>query len=254
MKKFLSLFLLLLFLPIVGFQSVEIKPKKVETVITAHEVTPDFVLVKASYYNAVTSQCDETPLVTASGAVIDTVNATELKWCAISYNLHRRYGGQLEFGDVVQLEGYQGKHKIKGKYIVQDLMNPKWQNKIDILRTEGDRGVNYDSVKLKHKKIREGNLKRQANRLERKQEFKAQAKKLERKVERQIIHNTFQKLLSRIPFIGTNNYQADNKKSKPIIAFWQVDNSDVLHKKLNLRIYTSAPVFYSDNPLMQKRS
>lgn len=198
MKNFLCLCFFALFttLPLTGFRTAEIDSDKEGSMLSQDNATmevTDFIMVKASYYNPVISQCDSTPLITASGATIDTLRTTELHWCAISYNLHKRYGGFLQFGDVIEIEGYQGKKKIKGKYIVHDLMNPAWTNKIDILRGTGERSITFDSVKLKHPKIKQ---------------FKTQmAEKIKytaNAIKRQALYQSINKMLFKIPYVGSN--------------------------------------------------
>lgn len=84
--------------------------------------------VSVSVYNPSTSQCDSTPLITASLKVIDTnlLKQNKLKWCAISHNLKQKY----KYGDTLHIQGIG---KLSGKYIIVDLMNKKYFNKVDIL-------------------------------------------------------------------------------------------------------------------------
>lgn len=91
--------------------------------------------VDVTMYNAVPAQTDNTPFITASGARINPDKATEHRWIAISRDLQERWGGPLDFGDIVYIKG-AGIHD--GLYMVQDNMNPRYTNRVDILRTEGD--------------------------------------------------------------------------------------------------------------------
>lgn len=91
--------------------------------------------VDVTMYNAVPGQTDKTPYETASGAIIDPHNATEHRWIAISRDLQKRWGGPLTFGDIVYVKGTG---KYDGLYKVNDNMNPRYKNRIDILRTKGD--------------------------------------------------------------------------------------------------------------------
>ncbi len=209
MKNFLCLCFLLFFtvLPLTSFRTAEDDFTNIKnSIVTADEFVDnltnlvdvnldevtDFIMVKASYYNPVMSQCDSTPLITASGDLIDTTRTTALRWCAISYNLHTRYGGFLNFGDVVEIEGVQGNKRIKGKYIVHDLMNPKWTNKVDILRGTGEKSVTYDSVKLKNPKVKKF-----------KSDVAHQTKTTANSIRRQAMYHTINKFFSKIPFIGS---------------------------------------------------
>lgn len=91
--------------------------------------------VDVTMYNAVEGQTDNTPFITASGAKINPYKATEHRWIAISRDLQSRWGGPLNFGDVVYIKGTG---KYDGLYKVNDNMNARYTNRIDILRTEGD--------------------------------------------------------------------------------------------------------------------
>ncbi len=84
--------------------------------------------VNVSVYNATVKQCDSTPLLTASLKVIDTnlLKQNKLRWCAISHNLKQKY----KYGDTLHIQGIG---KLSGKYIIVDLMNKKYFNKVDIL-------------------------------------------------------------------------------------------------------------------------
>jgi len=83
--------------------------------------------VSVSVYNATVKQCDSTPLLTASGAIIDTIllKQGKLKWCAISRNLKSKF----KFNDTIHLQ-HEG---VLEKYIVKDVMDEKYFNKVDIL-------------------------------------------------------------------------------------------------------------------------
>jgi len=95
-----------------------LEPKQLETHIP----------VKVSVYNPVVSQCNSDPLVTASMSVIDTnlLKQGKLKWCAISRDLKLKF----KFNDTIHLQ-HEG--VLSGKYIVKDLMNKRYSNKVDIL-------------------------------------------------------------------------------------------------------------------------
>lgn len=202
MKSFLILCTLTVFMaiPLSSFRAIDFDQGNSNIQEKVKADVTDYIFVKASYYNPTFAQCDSTPLITASGAEIDTINTTALHWCAISYNLHKRYGGFLEFGDVVYLEGFQGKKKIKGRYIVNDLMNPKWTDKVDILKGSGENSVTFDSVKLKHPKIKTF-----------KKNMSDKAEYTAKSLKRQGLYHSINKMLSKIPFIGS---QADVLKNE----------------------------------------
>ena len=83
--------------------------------------------VNVSVYNTTVKQCDSTPLLTASGSIIDTIllKQGKLKWCAISRNLKNRF----KFNDTIHLH-HEG---VLEKYIVKDVMDERYFNKVDIL-------------------------------------------------------------------------------------------------------------------------
>lgn len=83
--------------------------------------------VDVTIYNAVSSQCDDTPNITADGSNIKNAK----RWCAISRNLHNRYGGYFGFGDTIIIVCKNA--EIRGEWVVRDLMNNRFKNKIDLL-------------------------------------------------------------------------------------------------------------------------
>jgi hypothetical protein len=224
MKKMIFLLALLVGLPLMPSFTMKEQTDKVNGnfVIEKKEIATDFEKVKVTFYNASVSQCDETPLVTASGAVIDTAIATELHWCAISWNLHKRYGGSLNFGDVIRVEGSYGNQKISGNYVVQDLMNPMYKNKVDILRSTKDGGQSFDSAKIHSKKIKNHKQKlidqkkivKEKLLLESKY-LKAQALKNAKRTKDKFLFQGIQKLLRKIPIISLNG-----KKYKMVHRFY----------------------------------
>ena len=56
---------------------------------------------------------------------------------AVSRDLHRRYGGVLEFGDKIQV---RGANQHDGVWEVHDLMSGKWEKRIDFLVLPGNMG------------------------------------------------------------------------------------------------------------------
>lgn len=88
--------------------------------------------IAVSIYHPVAAQCDSRPLETASGDWIDTTRTTELRWVAISRNLHKRWGGEFRFGDTITITG-TGNPKTDGDYVVKDIMNKMYTDKVDIL-------------------------------------------------------------------------------------------------------------------------
>ena len=80
--------------------------------------------VTITTYNAVRSQCDRSPLITADGTKINhnKVKNGEQKIVAISRDLFYA----IPLGSIIDLEGY-------GRYEVRDTMNSRFNHSIDIL-------------------------------------------------------------------------------------------------------------------------
>jgi hypothetical protein len=91
-------------------------------------ITFQFTFVSVSHYYPSVAQCDAEPLITADMSRIDTValrNGT-LKWCALSRDMLKRWGGQYDYGDSIYVSGL-------GWYEIHDCMNARWKQKVDIL-------------------------------------------------------------------------------------------------------------------------
>lgn len=101
--------------------------------------------VTVTMYNANTSQCDDSPLITADGSKINPTKATELKWVALSRDLLKRWGGKFEYGNKVLIEGTGYKDGI---YEVRDCMNKRFKLRIDILETVGKKHYKFKNVKI----------------------------------------------------------------------------------------------------------
>ena len=88
-------------------------------------------LVSLSTYNADTAQTDSTPLITASGFKLDSLNPKKHRVIAISRDLKELFA----FGDKVELSNAG---KFNGIWFIHDLMNKKYKNRIDILINSSD--------------------------------------------------------------------------------------------------------------------
>ena len=97
--------------------------------------------VSASIYHPEPRQTDSTPFITADGSRIDRKNPGKHRWLAVSRNLHSRWGGDLEFGDSLWVSGISD--DMDGLYIVRDVMNRRFRNKVDILVGRKDRVTGY---------------------------------------------------------------------------------------------------------------
>ena len=99
-------------------------------------------LVMATVYNAVPSQTDSTPLITASNKHIDANNLGKHKWIAVSRDLER-YG--FTFGVKVCVENAG---IMNGVWTVEDRMNKRFKNKIDFLVNNNIMLGKWDKVKI----------------------------------------------------------------------------------------------------------
>ena len=91
-------------------------------------------------YNAVRSQCDRSPLITADGTKIDNnkLKSGEQKIVAISRDL--LYA--IPLGSLIYVEGH-------GYYEVRDTMNSRFKHRIDILQHSSKKNFKKDKIKIK---------------------------------------------------------------------------------------------------------
>lgn len=96
--------------------------------------------VTITTYNAVRSQCDRSPLITADGTKIDhrKVKSGEQRIVAISRDL--LYA--IPLGSVIYVEGH-------GYYEVRDTMNSRFKHRIDILQHSSKKNFKKDMIKIK---------------------------------------------------------------------------------------------------------
>lgn len=101
--------------------------------------------VVGTMYNAVESQCDADPLVTAGMFRINPSRASEQKFVAMSRDLLKRWGGPFDYGDSIVVSGSDGKD---GTYIVADAMNKRYKNRVDFLETSGTKWYKFNKIKI----------------------------------------------------------------------------------------------------------
>ncbi len=126
MKKLLSF---LMFLPLATNSEIIInefpKPEVKEIV----KVENDSVFtVHSTIYHADISQCDSTPLITASGFILDSIRNFNKRVIAVSRDLKKK----MKWHSKVMITGLYPK-SLNGIYRVEDLMGKRWNNRIDIL-------------------------------------------------------------------------------------------------------------------------
>ena len=122
---------------------VEINQEK--EIIKITDTQKDTTAIKrASVYNAVVSQCDGNPFVTADGSKIDNkkLESGELRWVALSRDLidnkYRSklhpgtFKGEYKFGDTIRVESKTHPY-MNGSWVVRDCMNKRYKSSIDFL-------------------------------------------------------------------------------------------------------------------------
>lgn len=96
-------------------------------------------IVSLSTYKADTAETDSSPLVTASGFKLDSLNPKKHRVIAISRDLKELFS----FGDKVMLTNAG---KFNGIWFIHDVMNKRYKNKIDILINPSDRQISLEGV------------------------------------------------------------------------------------------------------------
>ena len=96
--------------------------------------------VTITTYNAVRSQCDRSPLITADGTKIDhrKVKSGQQRIVAISRDLLHA----IPLGSIIDIEGY-------GRYEVRDTMNGRFNHSIDILQHPSKKNFKKNNIKIK---------------------------------------------------------------------------------------------------------
>lgn len=113
-----------------------------ETIIEVERESEVFV-VTATVYHAVEGQCDDSPLVTASGAKISSANtAYDHRYIAVSRDLLDVF----PYGTMVEVNGCG---ELDGVYMVADTMNRRYKGYIDLLINPDMRGGKWEGVRIK---------------------------------------------------------------------------------------------------------
>ena len=101
----------------------------------------DVDVVTLTTYSPFVGQTDSTPNITASGFKIDTLNPKRHKIIAISRDLKKKW----KFNQKVRI---RKAGKYNGDYIVKDVMNKRYKNRIDILVDKDDEQVKISNVQI----------------------------------------------------------------------------------------------------------
>lgn len=100
--------------------------------------------VTATCYHPTVAQCDSDPLITASLKKINESDPLSHRWIAISRDLKEFYN----FGDAILVLGTKD-GIYDGIWIVNDLMNKRWEKKIDFLVGENDYIDKFENVTIR---------------------------------------------------------------------------------------------------------
>lgn len=108
------------------------KGKESSSLFTTH--------VTVTTYNAVKSQCDNTPTITADGTKIDhrKIKSGKQRIAAISRDLL----WAIPLGSTIFIEGH-------GYYEVRDTMNSRFNHCIDILQHSSEKNFKKEKIKVK---------------------------------------------------------------------------------------------------------
>lgn len=103
----------------------------------------EIYVVTATVYHAVEGQCDENPLVTASGAKISSAeSAYEHRYLAVSRDLLDVF----PYGTMVEVSGCG---ELDGEWVVADTMNRRYKGYIDLLINPDMKGGKWTGVRIK---------------------------------------------------------------------------------------------------------
>lgn len=99
--------------------------------------------VTLTYYQPVKKQCNSEPLVTADGSKINLhhLKQGKIKWCAISRDLLWLFPKNRP--KQIYIDGF-------GIYQVRDIMNKRWNHRVDILiHPKDSKRIKLEKVKIK---------------------------------------------------------------------------------------------------------
>jgi 3D (Asp-Asp-Asp) domain-containing protein len=122
-------------------REVVVVEERVQEVVVYREV--EVYVVTATVYHAVEGQCDDSPLVTASGAKISSAeSAYDHRYIAVSRDLLDVF----PYGTMVEVSGCG---ELDGVYTVADTMNRRYKGYIDLLINPDMRGGKWAGVRVR---------------------------------------------------------------------------------------------------------
>lgn len=99
--------------------------------------------VTLTYYQPVKAQCNNEPLVTADGSKINLHHLKQgrIRWCAISRDLLWLFPKNRP--KRIYIDGF-------GVYQVRDIMNKRWNHRVDILiHPKDSRRIKLEKIKIR---------------------------------------------------------------------------------------------------------
>ena len=99
--------------------------------------------VTLTYYQPVKEQCNSEPLITSDGSKINLhhLKQGKIKWCAISRDLLWLFPKNIP--KRIYIDGF-------GIYQVRDIMNKRWNHRVDILiHPKDSKRIKLEKVKIK---------------------------------------------------------------------------------------------------------
>jgi 3D (Asp-Asp-Asp) domain-containing protein len=116
-------------------------PNKLSNSFVIKNVTNIYEYVTVTTYTASQNETDSTPLITASGFVLDSLNPAKHRIIAVSRDLKSKW----KFGTKVKI---LNAGIYNGVYQVLDVMNKRFNNRIDILINPNDQHTKLENIKI----------------------------------------------------------------------------------------------------------
>jgi 3D (Asp-Asp-Asp) domain-containing protein len=116
-------------------------PNRLSNGFVIKNVTDIFEYVTVTTYTASQNETDSTPLITASGFKLDSLNPAKHRIIAVSRDLKSKW----KFGTKVKI---LNAGIYNGVYLVLDVMNIRFKNRIDILINPDDQHTKLENIKI----------------------------------------------------------------------------------------------------------
>jgi 3D (Asp-Asp-Asp) domain-containing protein len=116
-------------------------PNRLSNGFVIKNVTNIYEYVTVTTYTASTNETDSTPLITASGFKLDSLNPAKHRIIAVSRDLKNKW----KFGTRVKI---LNAGIYNGIYHIQDVMNKRFKNRIDILINLDGKHTKLENIKI----------------------------------------------------------------------------------------------------------